>query len=116
MLRFDLRRHRIGVSLVCPGAMSTPMVNRIEIAGIDPESAAVQRGMKLFVQHAVSPETAAKSVVRGVERNRYLIYTSNDIRIGHWAQRYFPPAYNLAMHGLNRAMQRYVDKQGVLRG
>ncbi|WP_040796331.1 SDR family oxidoreductase [Nocardia higoensis] len=115
VLRFDLRRHRIGVSLVCPGAMSTPMVNRLEIAGVDRESAAVQRGMKLFLRHAVSAEAAAKSVVRGVERNRYLIYTSHDIRIGHWAQRYFPPAYNLAMQGLNQAMQRYVDKPGVLR-
>src|SRR5690606_20144541 len=35
VLRFDLRKHRIGVSLVCPGAMSTPMVNRLEIAGVD---------------------------------------------------------------------------------
>lgn len=116
VLRFDLRRHHIGVGLVCPGAMSTPMVNRLEIAGVDPESAAVRRGMKLFLRHAVSPEAAAKSVVRGVERNRYLIYTSNDIRIGHWAQRYFPPAYNLAMRALNQAMQRYVDEQGALRG
>lgn len=115
VLRFDLRRHRIGVSLVCPGAMSTPMVERLEIAGVDRESAAVQRGMKLFLRHAVTPEAAAKSVVRGVERNRYLVYTSQDIRIGHWAQRYFPPAYTFAMHGLNRAMQRYIDKPGALR-
>ncbi|MBF6353539.1 SDR family oxidoreductase [Nocardia higoensis] len=115
VLRFDLRRHRIGVSLVCPGAMSTPMVDRLEIAGVDRESAAMRRGMKLFLRHAVSPEAAAKSVVRGVERDRYLVYTSSDIRIGHWVQRYFPPAYNLAMQGLNQAMQRYVDKPGVLR-
>ncbi|MEV0338336.1 SDR family oxidoreductase [Nocardia sp. NPDC050713] len=115
VLRFDLRRHGIGVSLVCPGAMSTPMVNRVDIAGVDREAEAVQRGLKLFLRHAVTAEQAANSIVRGVERNRYLIYTSQDIRIGHWAQRYFPPAYNLAMRGLNWAMQRYVDKPGVLR-
>ncbi|SNY77074.1 Short-chain dehydrogenase [Nocardia amikacinitolerans] len=115
VLRFDLRRHGIGVSLVCPGAMSTPMVNRVDIAGVDREAEAVQRGLKLFLRHAVTAEQAAKSIVRGVERNRYLIYTSQDIRIGHWAQRYFPPAYNLAMRGLNWGMQRYVDKPGVLR-
>ncbi|TQM33048.1 SDR family oxidoreductase [Nocardia bhagyanarayanae] len=115
VLRFDLRRHGIGVSLVCPGAMSTPMVNRVDIAGVDREAEAVQQGLKLFLRHAVTAEEAAKSIVRGVERNRYLIYTSQDIRIGHWAQRYFPPSYNLAMRGLNWAMQRYVDKPGVLR-
>ncbi|WP_341684545.1 SDR family oxidoreductase [Nocardia farcinica] len=115
VLRFDLRRHRIGVSLVCPGAMRTPMVNRVEIAGVDREAEAVQKGMKLFLRHAVTPEAAAASIVRGVERNRYLVYTSHDIRVGHWAQRYFPPAYTLAMRGLNWAMQHYVDKPGVLR-
>ncbi|MEV6558714.1 SDR family oxidoreductase [Nocardia sp. NPDC051756] len=110
VLRFDLRQHRIGVSLVCPGAMSTPMVDRVDIAGIDRTSEMVQRGMALFLRGAVTPEAAARSIVRGVERNTYLVYTSNDIRIGHWAQRYFPPSYNLAMRGLNWAMSRYIDQ------
>ncbi|RBO94060.1 SDR family oxidoreductase [Nocardia puris] len=109
VLRFDLRRHGIRVSLVCPGAMSTPMVDRVDIAGVDRQAEAVQRGMRLFLRHAVTPDQAAKSVVRGVERNRYLVYTSHDVRLGHWAQRYFPPGYTAAMHGLNWAMHRYVD-------
>lgn len=110
VLRFDLRRHRIGVSLVCPGAMATPMADSLDIAGVDRESAAVQRATSLFLRHAVTPEAAARTMVRAVEKNRYMVFTSPDIRIGYWAQRYFPPSYNLAMHGLNWAMSRYVDK------
>ncbi|MFI6166591.1 SDR family oxidoreductase [Nocardia sp. NPDC051052] len=110
VLRFDLRRHRIGVSLVCPGAMATPMVDRVDIAGIDRNADVVQRAMGLFMKRAVTPEAAARSIVRGVERDTYLVYTSNDIRIGHWAQRYFPPSYHLAMRGLNWAMSRYIDQ------
>ncbi|WP_225728058.1 MULTISPECIES: SDR family oxidoreductase [unclassified Nocardia] len=110
VLRFDLRRHRIGVSLVVPGAMATPMVDSVDIAGIDRSTAAVQRGISLFMRHAVTPEAAARAVVRGVERDRYLIYTSPDIRIGHLAQRYFPPAYNAAMRTMNWAMHRYIDQ------
>jgi NAD(P)-dependent dehydrogenase (short-subunit alcohol dehydrogenase family) len=113
VLRFDLRRHGIGVSLVCPGAMATPMVDSVDIAGVDRETEAVQRGMALFMRHAVMPDAAAKSIVRGVERNRYMVYTSPDIRIGYWAQRYFPPSYNLAMRGLNWAMTRFIDKAPV---
>ncbi|QBS39629.1 SDR family oxidoreductase [Nocardia sp. CS682] len=110
VLRFDLRQHGIGVSLVCPGAMATPMADRVDIAGVDRTGEAVQRAMGLFLRHAVTPEAAARSIVRGVERNTYLVYTSNDIRLGHWAQRYFPPSYNLAMRGLNWAMSRYIDQ------
>ncbi|WP_227999996.1 SDR family oxidoreductase [Nocardia australiensis] len=113
VLRFDLRRHGIGVSLAVPGAMATPMVDSVDIAGIDRTDASVQHAVGLFMRHAVTPEAAARSIVRGVERNRYLVYTSPDIRVGYWAQRYFPPSYNLAMRGLNWAMMRYVDKQAA---
>ncbi|MGK8522470.1 SDR family oxidoreductase [Nocardia asteroides] len=111
VLRFDLARHRIGVSLVCPGAMATPMVDSVDIAGVDRTDEAVRRGVALFMRHAVTPEAAARSIVRGVERNRYLVFTSPDIRVGFWAQRYFPPAYNVAMRGLNWAMHRYVEEK-----
>ncbi|WP_433685118.1 SDR family oxidoreductase [Nocardia sp. CA-119907] len=113
VLRFDLRQHRIGVSLVCPGAMATPMVDSADIAGIDRQAAAVQKGVALFMRHAVTPEQAARSVVCGVERDRYMVFTSPDIRVGYLAQRYFPPSYHLAMRGLNWAMSRYIDKEPV---
>jgi NAD(P)-dependent dehydrogenase (short-subunit alcohol dehydrogenase family) len=38
VLRFDLRRHDIGVSLVCPGAVDTGLVKTVEIAGVDSAS------------------------------------------------------------------------------
>ncbi|MEV6426502.1 SDR family oxidoreductase [Nocardia sp. NPDC051463] len=114
VLRFDLRRHGIGVSLAVPGAMSTPMVDSVDIAGVDRTDATVQRAIGIFMRHAVTPEAAARSIVRGVERNRYLVYTSPDIRVGHWAQRYFPPSYNLAMRGMNWAMTRYFAQEAAV--
>ena len=44
VLRFDLARHRIGVSVVVPGAVRTPLVNTIEIAGVDREDPRVTAG------------------------------------------------------------------------
>ena len=35
VLRFDLRRHGIGVSLVCPGGVRTPLVGTVKIVGVD---------------------------------------------------------------------------------
>lgn len=106
VLRFDLRRHDIGVSLVCPGAVKTPLVETVEIVGVDRQSPAMRDLVERFERHAVSPEDVAAKIVRAVERNRYMVYTSADIRIGHWVQRKFSPPYELAMRLLNRRLNR----------
>ncbi|UGT56028.1 SDR family oxidoreductase [Nocardia asteroides] len=115
VLRFDLRRHKIGVSLVCPGAMATPMVDSVDIAGVDRDNAALQKAMGLFLRHAVTPEQAAAAVVKGVERNRYWVYTSRDIQLAHCGQRYVPYGYTLAMRGLNSVMTNYATKNELVR-
>jgi NAD(P)-dependent dehydrogenase (short-subunit alcohol dehydrogenase family) len=101
VLRFDLRKHRIGVSLVCPGGVDTGLVETIRIAGVDQQSARFRKARSHFQRRAVSPEQAAEAIWRGVRRNRYWVYTSPDIRLAHWTQRWFPPGYVLAMRGLN---------------
>ena len=108
VLRFDLRRHRIGVSLVCPGGVDTGLTDTIVIAGVDTASPAFQRARAHFKRRAVTPEQAAAALWRGVRRNRYWVYTSPDIRLAHLLQRFFPPGYVLAMRvmnwGANRAL------------
>jgi NAD(P)-dependent dehydrogenase (short-subunit alcohol dehydrogenase family) len=106
VLRFDLRRHGIGVSLVCPGGVRTPIVGAVEIAGVDRDDPALQPEVERFMRHAVSPERAAEAILAGVERNRYLVFTSRDIRVLHWLQRYFPPAYVLAMRALSDRFEK----------
>lgn len=106
VLRYDLRRHRIGVSLVCPGGVDTGLVETIRIAGVDQQSKAFVRARRRFQKHAVSPERAAEAIWRGALRNRYWVYSSADIRLVHWLQRFFPPGYALAMRVLNEGANR----------
>lgn len=106
VLRFDLRRHGIGVTLVCPGAVRTPLVGTMRLYGADREAPAVQRLVKRFERHAIAPERAAEKIVRGAERDRYLVFTSFDVRLGHWAQRWCPPLYELAMRRMNDELVR----------
>jgi NAD(P)-dependent dehydrogenase (short-subunit alcohol dehydrogenase family) len=101
VLRFDLRRHRIGVSLVCPGGVATPLVETANIRGIDPDAPQVRALRARFERRAVTPEHVAAKIVEGIERDRYLVFTSPDIRLAFLAQRWFPPAYELAMRRLN---------------
>jgi short-subunit dehydrogenase len=101
VLRFDLAAYGIGVSLVCPGGVATPLTETVHIAGVDKASPAFLKAHARFRKRAVTPEQAAESILRGVRRNRYWVYTSNDIRFVHWLQRYVPPAYVVAMRVMN---------------
>lgn len=115
VLRFDLARHRIGVSLVCPGAVRTPLTGTVHVAGVDPESPRFRKAQAGFRRRAVSPERAAAAILQGVRRNRYWVYTSPDIRVVHLLQRVAPPVYVLLMHGLNAAANRVLPEVDVAR-
>jgi NAD(P)-dependent dehydrogenase (short-subunit alcohol dehydrogenase family) len=106
VLRFDLRKHGIGVSLVCPGAVKTPLVETVEIVGVDRDSPRMRRLVKLFERRAVTPEKVAEKILEAVERNRYMVFTSPDGRFLHWLQRYLEPAYRFLMRFFNRALDR----------
>ena len=106
VLRFDLARHRIGVCLVVPGAVDTPLVQTVQIAGIDREDPGVQRWVKRFSGHAVSPDAAAEKILAGVAKNRFLIYTSGDIRALYAFKRFAWLPYSVAMKQVNRLFTR----------
>jgi NAD(P)-dependent dehydrogenase (short-subunit alcohol dehydrogenase family) len=106
VLRFDLARHRIGVSVVVPGAVKTPLVQTVEIAGVDREHPQVRKWVDRFGGHAVSPEVVADKMLRGVSRNRYLIYTSNDIRALYAFKRLAWWPYSVAMRRVNLIFTR----------
>jgi NAD(P)-dependent dehydrogenase (short-subunit alcohol dehydrogenase family) len=106
VLRFDLRKHRIGVSLVCPGAVKTPLVGTVEIVGVDRESPRMRKLIALFERRAVSAESVAEKIVEATERNRYMVFTSPDGRALHWIQRKFSPPYELIMRVMNRELDR----------
>src|SRR5271167_4023710 len=101
VLRFDLARHRIGVSVAVPGAVKTPLVDTVEIAGVDREDPRVSRWVDRFSRHAVSPEKAAEKILAGVVKNRYLIYTSVDIRALYLFKRVAWWPYSVVMRQVN---------------
>ncbi|MET0604768.1 MAG: SDR family oxidoreductase [Baekduia sp.] len=101
VLRFDLRRHGIGVSLVCPGAVKTPLVGTVEIVGVDRTSPSIAKTIARFERHAVSPEHVAAKILTGIEKNQYMVFTSRDIRVGYFFQRKLAFPYELAMRRLN---------------
>lgn len=115
VLRFDLARHRIGVSVVVPGAVKTPLVNTVEIAGVDRDDPNVNRWVNRFAGHAVSPEKAADKILAGVAKNRYLIYTSGDIRALYAFKRVAWWPYSVVMRQANAVFTRALRPAPVSR-
>jgi NAD(P)-dependent dehydrogenase (short-subunit alcohol dehydrogenase family) len=109
VLRFDLHQHGIAVSLVCPGGVDTGIINTVRIAGVDTTSPDFDALRARFRRHAVSPESAAQSILRGMRRRQYLVFTSADVRFGHWGQRWFPGIYAMVMRAANRHAVRLLE-------
>lgn len=103
VLRYDLKKHRIGVSVICPGAVNTGLVNTADIRA---SQAAVQKGRHLFLRVAISPEKAADIVCNAIRKNRFLVITSFDIKLLFLTKRCLPPVYNIIMRFMSRMMDR----------
>jgi NAD(P)-dependent dehydrogenase (short-subunit alcohol dehydrogenase family) len=110
VLRFDLRRHDIGVSLVCPGAVDTGLVDTVEIAGLNRDSRQIQRYAALFRRRAVTPEQAAARILAGIEHNRYWVFTSRDIQAFNFIHRRFETGYALIMRAINNLFTEVASK------
>ena len=113
VLRFDLKRYGIGVSLVCPGGVRTPLVGTVRIVGVDREHPSVKKLVGHFEKRAVTSDHVAECIVRGIERNRYMVYTSPDIRIGHWLQRKFAWPYERAMQAMNDRLTKVGERAAL---
>lgn len=110
VLRFDLKPSNIHVSLVCPGAVDTGLVGTINIVGVDTGHPEVQALTSRFQKHAVSPDKAAKAILKGVRRKKYMVYTSADIAFGHWFTRKWAWPYQVVMGLLNRLLTKTLAK------
>lgn len=113
VLRFDLAPHNISMHLVCPGAVDTNLVNTIEIAGVDQDHPEVIQTQQHFKSKAVSPDKAAKAMITGVTKGKYLIFTSADIRLAFLAQRYIPGLYNVGMLSLQKRIKNVAAAVGT---
>jgi NAD(P)-dependent dehydrogenase (short-subunit alcohol dehydrogenase family) len=106
VLRFDLARHGIGVSLVVPGGVDTGLTETLTIAGVEQTNDRFNKLRERFRARAVTPDHAAQAILDGVRTNTYWVYTSPDIRAAFLLQRLFPPGYVLLMKAFNAGANR----------
>ncbi|MDT8273862.1 MAG: SDR family NAD(P)-dependent oxidoreductase, partial [Desulfomonilia bacterium] len=107
VLRYDLKKHGIGVSVVCPGAVNTGMVETVDIHA-DPQ--AVSGLKKHFIRIAMSPEDVARLMVKAIVRNTFLVITSTDIKLLYFLKHHLFPLYHLIMRLATRAMDHALTR------
>lgn len=111
VLRFDLERHGIRVHLVVPGAVDTPLVQTVDVVGVDRDDPRIQAWIGRFRRHAKSAEEVANSILRGVEKGTFLIHTQFDIRFGYWWSRKFAWPYEFVMRRANDLFTTFLPRE-----
>jgi NAD(P)-dependent dehydrogenase (short-subunit alcohol dehydrogenase family) len=106
VLRLDLRQHGVGVTVVCPGAVDTPMKHSATILGVPAERPELLELRQRFDRRAVSPETVARLARAAIERDRFLVVTSWDARVLHFCKRHLPRVHHLVMRHVSRTLNR----------
>lgn len=113
-LRFDLRPHQIGITVVCPGGVDTPLKNSVEILGVDKDSEQVEEMKRRFSKHAISPDRVAMQILKAVRKNRFLVITSGDVKFLYFCKHYLPPLFNYVMFRVARIMNATSLKKEVV--
>jgi len=104
VLRYDLKKHNIDISVICPGAVATGMVDSVEIFGAKD---AIEKTKARFLKVALPPERVAELIISAIQKKRFLVITSPDIKILFFLKRHVFPLYHLIM----RFICWYMDKE-----
>lgn len=84
-LRDEARWHGVKVSVACPVFVATPLFEHAVGLGVS-----LGEMTAPFMKYALSPERAARAILRGVRRNRGVILFPFSSRLLLWCYRYLP--------------------------
>ncbi|HVT35760.1 MAG TPA: SDR family NAD(P)-dependent oxidoreductase [Nevskiaceae bacterium] len=89
-LRAELKRARIGVSVVCPGYVDTPIAGKVKIAGslaTDRRRAAIA---DRFKRNSVTAEQVAERTLGAIRTNKAVVTVGRDAAAAHFLKRWAP--------------------------
>ncbi|MBN1290158.1 MAG: SDR family oxidoreductase [Actinobacteria bacterium] len=92
VLHFDMRHSGIGVTLVCPGAVSTPMAAAFPLKDIDTDFKGANLVWKIVKMISNTPEGIADHLVDAVINDKFLVIPGMPSRIFYRFRRHFPRA------------------------
>jgi len=107
VLRYDLKKHKIDVSVVCPGAVNTGLVKTVEIHA---DKEITDKTRAHFLKRAITPERVAELIISAIRNRKFLVITSFDIKLLFFFKKYCFPIYHLVMLTISRFMDKTFKK------
>jgi NAD(P)-dependent dehydrogenase (short-subunit alcohol dehydrogenase family) len=103
----ETRHKGIGVSLVCPGAVSTNIMDHSRAySSTERQKESEERWERLLTQRGMDPEEAGRRVLDAVSRKRFLVLLRPEAYLLYYLKRLFP---GLLLR-INAAISRYLSK------
>lgn len=98
-LRMELHRHRIGVSVICPGYVKTPIQDKVKLAGELSTPEARKRVEKQFAATTLLPGTVAARTLRAIRRNQALVSIGREAVLARTLKRWAPGLLERVLRG-----------------
>ena len=93
-LRHEMRGTGIGVSTIHPGGINTNIVRHARIQQGPDAEAEHEEAIERFAQFTMTqPDGAAKTIMKGIRRNKARILIGPDAHFVDWVKRVFPSHY-----------------------
>lgn len=92
VLRYDLKPCGIGITLVCPGYVDTPMARSHPVRDLPLRFRGWERVERFLSLFSSPPERIARETVKAVERGRFLVIPGLPSRAFYLVRRLFPNA------------------------
>jgi len=89
-LRLELATHEIGVSVVCPGFVNTPIVERMRVRGVDEPDAVRDRVTAWYRKRNYDPDRVAEAILVAARDNRAIVPVAPEAHLLHALKRLMP--------------------------
>lgn len=103
-LRDELSQKGVGVTVICPGVINTPIVSASRNRGKYAGDAFRERTAKLYRQRDYGPDKVAAAILDAIEHNRGVVPVSPEAWALWAAQRVSPALAVKAVRALNKRM------------
>jgi short-subunit dehydrogenase len=87
----EVRRHGVGVTLVCPGAVSTNIAESARAyASNERQEKVTERFERMLENKGMDAEEAGRKVLEAITRDKFLLLTGREAYILYYLHRFFP--------------------------
>lgn len=109
-LLYEAMLHNIGVTVVAPGLVDTPIVDTTPVKGLRPE---IKKLTDYLALNKENPEDTARAIVNAVRKNRFMVVTTLEMKILYFLRRHFQLLWFPLMKAVTRILDRVMDKYRV---